>query len=167
MAKCKDCGADYSMPDRCAGCGGHLMAANADPRDAEIVRLKAEVERLTKLHDRLVEELTEEEHLFVAARESLDVSLKESAALKAEVERLTAQAGILMENESIARSESAALREQLETEKAYARTLMRNLGRMIALTQGPDAHMIAKDLSLPLVEDVIGQAVRALKREVL
>jgi len=46
MAKCKDCGADYSMPDRCAGCGGHLMAANADPRDAEIVRLKAEVERL-------------------------------------------------------------------------------------------------------------------------
>jgi hypothetical protein len=44
MAKCKDCGADYSMPDRCVGCGGHLVAANADPRDATIASLRAQLE---------------------------------------------------------------------------------------------------------------------------
>jgi regulator of replication initiation timing len=41
--------------------------------------------------------------------------------LRAEVERLTAQAGILMEKESVARAESAALREQLATQDAAAK----------------------------------------------
>ena len=144
------------MGSRDHGCPQCGRGGMNEPPCQDCARLKAEVERLKQ------ENATMSGFAFVAEKAEA-----ESAALKAEVERLTAQAGILMENESIARSESAALREQLETEKAYARTLMRNLGRMIALTQGPDAHMIAKDLSLPLVEDVIGQAVRAPKREVL
>ena len=84
--------------------------------------------------------------------------------LRADRARWQNTAGDATVQRNEARAESAALREQVEAEKAYSRALRRNLGRMIALTQGPDAHMIAKDLSLPLVEDVIGQAVKALKR---